>query len=50
MFIEELGTLFKNDPTFDFIFNNLPKSHFERIVELRRNRQAKGAESLADIL
>ena len=38
MKLEELGALFRGDPTFDYIFHNLPKSHFLKIVELRRNR------------
>ena len=37
--MEELGTLFKGDPTFEYIFKELPKSHFLRIVELRRARK-----------
>ena len=38
MKLEELGVVFKGDPTFEYIFNNLPKSHFFKIVELRKNR------------
>ena len=36
-FTEELGYIFKNDPTFDYIFN-MPKSYFIKITELRRKR------------
>lgn len=36
-----MGRLFKDDPTFDYIFNNLPKSYFESIVKLRREYEAK---------
>ena len=39
MFLEEVGNLFKSDPTFDYIFH-LPKSYFLKIVELRRKRVA----------
>lgn len=37
MFIEELGILFKGDPTFDMI-KDLPRSLFMKIVELRKKR------------
>lgn len=47
--MEELGRLFKSDPTFDYIFYHLPKSHFMKIVELRRKAMEKNA-SLTDIL
>lgn len=39
MLLENLGDLFKNDPTFDYIFNKLPKSYFMKIVEIRRKRK-----------
>ena len=39
--IEELGVLFKGDPTFDFIFKELPKSLFFEIVKIRRERFEK---------
>lgn len=50
MFLEELGSLFRNDPTFDFIFNNLPKSQFVRIVELRRKRMSSEPPSINDLI
>lgn len=49
MELEELGYLFKNDPTFDYLFNNLPKSCFMKIVERRRER-LKANPHLSDIL
>lgn len=36
--MEEMGRMFKGDPTFDFIFNRLPSGHFMKIVELRKKR------------
>lgn len=36
--LEELGVLFKGDPTFSYIFNELPRSLFLKIVEFRRKR------------
>lgn len=39
MFIEELGRLFKGDPTFDYVFNKLPKGYFMKIVDLRRKHK-----------
>lgn len=34
--LEDVGRLFKNDPTFDYIFNQLPKGMFVAIVDKRR--------------
>lgn len=38
--MEELGSIFKNDPTFEYVYN-LPKSYFLKIVELRKKRIAE---------
>ena len=49
-FVEELGMLFRNDPTFSYVFS-LPKSHMMKVVELRRKRieaeQLPGLPSLS---
>ena len=31
-FLETVTTVFKNDPTFDFMVNKLPKGHFKELV------------------
>ena len=49
MFMEDLGRLFKGDPTFDYIFYHLPKSHFLKIVELRKKKLMEEPQ-LPDIL
>jgi hypothetical protein len=48
--MEKLGTLFKGDPTFEYIFNKLPKSYFMKIVELREKRMTETNMSLSDLL
>lgn len=50
MFLEDLGILFKNDPTFDFIFNNVPSGLFKKIVKLRKKRLETKPPSLGDLL
>ena len=40
-YIEDLGYIFKGDPTFDYIFNHLPKSYFTEIVKIRKQRMLK---------
>lgn len=50
MFIEELGVLFKGDPTFNYVFNRLPRSYFMKIVELRRKRQSTGEAQIEELL
>lgn len=49
MFIEDLGYLFKGDPTFEYAFHSLPQGMFMKLVELRRKRLEK-APQLNDIL
>lgn len=49
MLLEDLGRLFKGDPTFDYIFNHLPQGQFLKIVELRRKRLEKQPQ-ISDIL
>lgn len=44
--LEEVGVLFKNDPTFDFIFNKLPKGMFTDIMERRKKRLEKEPPSI----
>ena len=48
MELEEVGRMFKNDPTFEYIFN-LPKSMFMKIAEIRRKR-LETEPSLSDML
>ena len=38
MMLESLGILFKNDPTFEYIFRELPRGMFMKIYEIRRKR------------
>jgi hypothetical protein len=49
MQLEELGFLFKNDPTFDYIFNELPRSWFLKIAEFRKKR-LESQPRLSDIM
>ena len=49
MFMEDLGHLFKGDPTFNYIFYELPQGQFMKIVELRRKRMEQSPQ-LTDIL
>ena len=49
MQIEELGYLFKNDPTFDYIFRELPRSYFMKIAEFRKKRLETNPR-LSDVL
>nr|DAR75725.1 MAG TPA: bacteriocin [Caudoviricetes sp.] len=44
--LEELGALFKGDPTFEYMFNKLPRGYFVKIVELRRKRIEKEGPQL----
>ena len=48
MEIEEVGRIFKGDPTFEYIFN-LPKSMFLQIVKLRKKR-LETEPSIADLV
>ena len=48
MELEEVGRMFKSDPTFEYIFN-LPKSMFLQIVKLRKKRLVS-EPSLSDML
>lgn len=50
IFVEELGILFKNDPTFDFVFNKLPKSLFRKVCDLRRKRLVENTSQLDELL
>lgn len=47
--LEDLGRLFRGDPTFDFIFNNMTNGQFMKIAELRRKRLEQNPQ-LSDIL
>lgn len=45
MNLEDIGFLFKHDPTFNYIFNKLPKGLFFEIVDKRRKRlETQGAQ------
>ena len=43
--------MFKSDPTFDYIFRELPRSYFLKIVELRKKRRTENPNlGLGDML
>lgn len=49
MQMEELGYLFKNDPTFDYIFHEFPRSWLLKVAEFRRKR-LETSPRLGDIM
>jgi len=49
MELEELGHLFRGDPSFDYIFYHLPRSAFMKIYE-RRKKRMEQTPSISDIL
>ena len=48
--LEEMGYLFKGDPTFDYVFNKLPRGYLMHIISRRRERMEKQGPKLTDIL
>jgi hypothetical protein len=49
--LEDLGSLFKGDPLFNYYFKELPRGAFLKIIEYRRNRQNKnpGGDLLSEL-